>query len=133
MNFQYLTGSQAAITTVMRTIGFRYYYDARNGQFAHDAGFVLLTPGGRVAQYFFGVRFAPEALRLALVNASNGRIGNIVDHFLLLCCDYDAATGRYSVTIQRILQWLGTATALAVVALVGLLLRRESRRRGAAS
>jgi len=129
--FQYLTGPQASITAVMRRIGFRYVFDPRNDQFDHDAGIVLLTPDGKIAQYFFGVQFQPEALRLALVNASRGRIGNIVDHFLLLCCDYDVSTGRYSMTIQRIMQFLGTATALALAVLVVLLLLGESRRRRA--
>jgi protein SCO1/2 len=125
-SFQYLTGTQQSITALMRSIGFRYFYDARNDQFDHDAGIVLLTPGGRVAQYFFGVQFQPEALRLALVNASHRRIGTLVDHFLLLCCDYDAATGRYSLTILRVMQVLGTTTVLALVALV-LVLRSRGR------
>jgi protein SCO1/2 len=129
--FQYLTGPQASITAVMRSIGFRYLYDPRNDQFDHDAGIVLLTPGGEIAQYFFGVQFQPEALRLALVNASRGRIGNVIDHFLLLCCDYDVSTGRYSMTIQRVMQVLGAATALALAVLVMFLLRGESRRRRA--
>jgi protein SCO1/2 len=66
-------------------------------------------------------------LRLALVNASQGRIGNLVDHFLLMCCDYDPATGRYSVVVGRVMQFLGLATVLGLAALVLYL------RRGAAS
>jgi protein SCO1/2 len=127
-SFQYLTGAQQPITALMRSIGFRYFYDARNDQFDHDAGIVLLTPGGQVAQYFFGVQFQPEALRLALVNASHGRIGTLVDHFLLLCCDYDVATGRYSLTIHHVMQVLGTTTLLALLVLVLLLRSRNPDR-----
>jgi len=127
--WHYLTGTAAASATLMRDIGFRYLYDPRNGQYDHDAGVVLLSPQGRVTQYLFGVKFAPETLRLALVHASEGRIGNVVDHFLLLCCDYDPSTGRYSLVIHRIMQALGTATVLTLIALILLLRRSEQRRR----
>lgn len=128
-NWHYLTGTAAASEAVMRSIGFRYFHDSRNGQFDHDAGIVLLSPQGRVTQYLFGVKFAPETLRLALVDASAGKIGNIVDHFLLLCCDYDPSTGRYSMVIHRVMQVLGVATVITLILLILLLLRSERRRR----
>ena len=126
--WHYLSGAQDAIAPLMRSIGFRSFFDERNDQYAHAAGIVLLTPQGRVAQYLFGVQFAPETLRLALVNASNGKIGNIVDRLLLLCCDYDASTGRYTVAIDRVMQALGIATALILIGGI-VFLRRSERRR----
>lgn len=128
MSWKYLTGSQVAISALMRSIGFRYIFDPRNGQFDHDAGVVLLTPGGRVTQYLFGVQFPPESLRLGLVSASQGQIGNVIDHFLLLCCDYDVSTGRYGLTIHRVMLALGVTTALLLVGLVLFLRLGESRR-----
>ncbi len=127
--WRYLTGSEVAIEHVSQSIGFRYYYDARNHQYDHDAGVVLLTPGGTITQYLFGVEFAPQTLRLALVSASQGRIGNLVDHFLLLCCNYDPSTGRYSLVIHRIMQALGIATALTLCGLIIALRRIELRGR----
>ncbi|MGH8212014.1 MAG: SCO family protein [Rhodanobacteraceae bacterium] len=127
-DWHYLSGAQSAITPLMRSIGFRYFLDARNDQYAHAAGIVLLTPQGHVSQYLFGVQFAPETLRLALVNASRGNVGNIVDRLLLLCCDYDAGTGRYTVTIDRVMQGLGIATALILIGGIAWLRRAERRR-----
>lgn len=127
--WHYLTGSKAASQSLMHSIGFRYFYDSRNGQYDHDAGVVLLSPQGRVTQYLFGVKFAPETLRLALVSASHGKIGNIVDHFLLLCCNYDPSTGHYSLVIHRIMQALGIATVITLILLIVLLRRSELRRR----
>ncbi len=127
--WNYLSGAPAASAAVMRSIGFRSLFDPRNGQYDHDAGVVLLSPDGTIVQYLFGVAFEPETLRLGLVNASRGQIGNIVDHFLLLCCDYDASTGRYSLAIYRVMQGVGIATALALVGLVVFMLRNELRRR----
>lgn len=127
-DWHYLSGAQDAIAPLMRSIGFRYFFDDRDDQYAHAAGIVLLTPQGRIAQYLFGVQFAPETLRLALVSASHGAIGNIVDRLLLLCCDYDASTGRYTVTIDRVMQGLGIATAVILIGGIVWLLRAEKQR-----
>lgn len=128
--WHYLTGTQAASEALMRVIGFRYVYDSRNRQYDHAAGVVLLTPQGRVTQYLFGVQFAPVTLRLALVDASHGKIGSLVDRLVLLCCDYDPSTGRYSLLIHRVMQGLGVATALTLCGLI-LILRRSELRRAA--
>jgi protein SCO1/2 len=127
--WHYLTGPKATSAALMRSIGFRYFYDSRNGQFDHAAGVVLLTPQGKVSQYLFGVKFPARTLRLGLVHASDNRIGNIVDQFLLLCCRYDASTGRYTLVIHRVMQGLGIATALLLAGFL-LALRRMERRRG---
>ena len=113
----------------MRSVGFRYFYDSRNGQFDHAAGVVLLTPAGKVSQYLFGVKFPARTLRLGLVHASGDRIGNVVDQVLLLCCQYDASTGRYTLVIHRVMQGLGITTALLLAGFL-LVLRRMERRRG---
>jgi protein SCO1/2 len=99
-----LTGDQASIHALAQAVGFRYFYDPRNRQYAHAAGLVAVTPQGKVAQYFFGVGYPPESVRLALVSASAGKLGNLVDQLVLLCCGYDPSTGRYSVLIGRVMQ-----------------------------
>lgn len=125
--WHYLTGSSSARAALMRAIGFRSWFDQRNGQFAHPAGIVLLSPEGRITQYFFGVQFVPQSLRLALVSASQGRIGSFMDQLVLLCCDYDPSTGRYSLLITRVMQALGVLTLLALGALIFLLRRHDGK------
>jgi len=128
VHWHYLTGAHADITPLMRAIGYRYFFDKRDGQYAHANGVVVLTPQGRVTQYLFGVQFAPETLRLALVDASQGKVGNIVDRLLLLCCAYDVSTGRYTLLIHRVMQGLGIASALALCGWILVLRRGELKR-----
>ncbi|MEX1827128.1 SCO family protein [Luteibacter sp. CQ10] len=106
--------------------GFRYFLDPRNGQYAHPAGLLVVTPDGHVSRYFFGVSFDPGALRLALVEASQGRLGGVIDRLVLLCCGYDPATGRYSLLVSRIMMVLGCAFVLLMIA-GWLRLRRKAR------
>ncbi|HET6806392.1 MAG TPA: SCO family protein [Frateuria sp.] len=124
--WHFLTGEPAAIGALARAIGFRYFYDERLHQYAHAAGLVVVTPDGKVAQYFFGVSWPPASLRLALVNASHGGLGSLVDRLVLLCCGYDPTTGRYSLAIGRTMQVLGVAFVLALAG--GWLWLRRRRR-----
>ncbi len=125
-SWHYLTGDSVSIAALSRAIGFSYLFDPRNRQYDHGAGIVILTPAGTISQYLFGVQFAAQTLRLALVDASQGHLGTVVDRLLLLCCDYDPSTGRYSLVISRVLQGLGVLTALALAVLV-IVLRRAER------
>jgi protein SCO1/2 len=125
--WHFLLGSEDAIHALAGASGYRYLYDARIDQYAHAAGIVVASAGGKVAQYLFGVRYPSRSLRLALVDASQGRVGNVVDQLVLLCCGYDPATGRYSLVIGRVMRWLGCAFALGLIA--ALLLRRRRAER----
>lgn len=120
-----LTGDPASIHAVAQAVGFRYFHDSRNDQYAHAAGLAVLTGQGKVAQYFFGVSYPPQALRLALVDASHGRLGNLIDRLVLLCCGYDPGTGRYSLLIGRVMQGLGVGFVLLMLAGLYGFRRRE--------
>ena len=124
----FLSGSAAAIEQVTRAAGFRYVWDEVTGQFAHPTGVVVVTPDGRLARYIFGVEYGPRDLRLALVEASAGRIGSAVDALLLYCFHYDPMTGRYGLVIMRAIRLGGAATLLTLGGFIFVMLRRERGR-----
>ena len=128
--WHFLTGDQASIRALTDAVGFQYKTDPQTGQFAHAAGIMVLTPGGKVARYFFGVDYAPRDLRLSMVEASNEKIGTPVDQVLLYCFHYDPATGKYGPVIQNILRLAGVLTVVAI-ALLMLILSWRSRVRHA--
>jgi protein SCO1/2 len=124
--WHFLTGPQESIDAVTGAAGFQYQYDARTGQFAHATVIMVLTPEGKIAQYFYGVEYAPKDLRLALVQASENKIGTVVDQVLLYCYHYDPATGKYGAIISRVLQISAAATILVLSILIAVLFRRGS-------
>jgi protein SCO1/2 len=128
--WHFLTGDKATIDRLAQAIGFRYAYDRAEDQFAHPSGLVVLTSGGTIARYLFGLDYPARDLRLALVEASRGRVGSVVDHVLLACYRYDAATGRYTPVVMNVVRAGGAVTLLGLVLGVGLLLRGERRRSG---
>jgi protein SCO1 len=117
--WHFLTGDQDSIERLTAAVGFRYHYDNNIKQFIHATGIVVLTPQGKVARYFYGIQYPAGSLRLGLVEASQGKIGNPVDAILLYCCEYDPQTGKYSLIISRALV---IGAAVTVLSLGGLML-----------
>jgi protein SCO1/2 len=124
--WHFLTGPQASIDALTKAAGFQYQYDSRNGQFAHATAIMVLTPQGRIAQYFYGVEFAPKDLRLGLIQASENKIGTVVDQVLLYCYHYDPETGKYGAIISRILQMAAGATVLILGTFLVVMFRMGS-------
>jgi protein SCO1/2 len=127
----FLTGRETSIAPLANAVGFRYVYDPSIDQFAHPAVITVLTPAGHVSRYLFGIEYAPRDLRLALVEASSGHIGTVVDQALLFCYHYDPIEGKYGVAIINLVRLGGLLTVGALGSFILLALRRE-RRQGAA-
>lgn len=133
--WHFLVGNQDSIDKIAKAAGFEFEYDAKSNQFAHTTAIMVLTPQGKIAQYYYGIDYPPKDLRLALVDASQEKIGNVVDELLLYCYHYDPEKGKYSATIMRILRLAGVATLLCLGTLFIVLFRRgpdstQKRREG---
>ncbi len=127
--WHFLVGERRPIDDLCKTVGFRYQYNPQTNLYAHAAGIVILTPGGRVSRYFYGIEYPPEEVERELRQASAGRIGSPISRLLLLCYDYDAATGKYTLAIVRIMRVLGALTAVSLGTYLLLMFRREHKER----
>ena len=121
--WHFLTGSAESINALTRAVGFQYQYDPKINQYAHATAIMVLTPDGKIAQYYYGVEYAPKDLRLGLIQASENKIGTLADQVLLYCYHYDPATGKYGAIISRVLQLSALATVLALGIFMTVLIR----------
>lgn len=112
----FLIPNSEELRQVADVVGYRSAYDAGSDQFAHPAAVFVLAPDGRVARTLSALGLGPTDLRLALVEAGEGRIGSFADHLRLLCYGYDPVVGIYTLTIRK---WLALASLLTVIALAG--------------
>jgi protein SCO1/2 len=126
--WHFLTGEGPAIECLAQSVGFRFTWVPNESQFAHAAAIMVLTPGGRVARYFYGVEYPPRDLRLGLVEAAAGTIGTAVDQLLLYCYRYDPATGKYGAVAMRLMRLGGVMTVIALGSFILISRRRERRR-----
>ena len=110
--WHFLTGDEPQIKQLADAVGFHYAYDPDSKQFAHAAAIMILTPQGRISRYFYGVTYPERDMRLALMDASSGKVGSPIDAALLYCYHYDAHTGKYGLLISHLIQLSGALTVV---------------------
>lgn len=132
--WHFLVGSEPSVERLTEAAGFRYAYVEENGgtpeggkpyQFAHASGMIVATPEGQLAKYLYGIDYPPKDVRLALVEASENRIGTVVDQILLYCFRYDPALGKYTAVITRILRLAGVVFILCLGLFLWIMRRRD--------
>jgi len=124
-----LSGKAEAVRATTAAAGYRYVYDAGHDQYAHPAAAYVVSAKGRIARVLSGVGLDGDDLRLALVDAGNGKIGGLADQIHLLCYGFDPARGIYTASITRLLNIGGALTVIALAAGIGgmVILKRRGR------
>jgi protein SCO1 len=124
----FLTGAQPEITALASSVGFHYVRvpgpDGKMTQFAHSSVIMVATPEGKLSKYLTGVEYQPRDLRLALLEASDHRIGSPTDLILLYCCNYSPGEGRYTVSVLRVMGLAGMGSLFGLAAMLYLLTRK---------
>ena len=127
--WRFFVGSQDEITKLANAIGFKYYYDENQKIYAHPAVATILSPQGKISRYLYGVEFKKQDLRLALLEASEGRIGNSIDRIILYCFHYDPAAKGYVLFANNVMKLGGLATVIVVGGLLTIFWVREHRKK----
>lgn len=105
--------------------GFHYRWDKQREQYAHSAALVLLTPDGKVARYLYGIKFKSFDLRLALTEATEGKMRSTADHLLLYCFQYDPLARSYVMVARNIMRGGGALTLFVMGATLMRFWRKE--------
>jgi protein SCO1/2 len=129
--WHFMTGTQANIDALTKAVGFGYVKipgpDGKLTQFAHASSIQIVTPEGKLAQYYMGVEYSPKDLRLGLAEASANRIGSPVDNILTYCYHYDPKTNTHSLIVARVVQMGGFLTVVLLGGFMLLMFRRDYR------
>jgi protein SCO1/2 len=120
-----LVGDQVNITKLTKSVGFNYYWSDATQQFSHPPSLIFLTKEGKVSRIVKNTTFEPEDLRLALVEASEGKLGTFLDQVRLNCLTFDSRTNTYSLTAMTVMRVGGVVTVVALGAMIWILLRKE--------
>ncbi|HEU4970239.1 SCO family protein [Sphingomonas sp.] len=126
--WHFLTGPAPTVRRIADAIGFRYRFDKAIGQYAHPAGFVVLTPDGRISRYLLGFEHGPAALKTAVAEAARDQVEPPAHPLLLLCFGYDPQAGTIAYTAMQALRIAAFGAVAALVLYVLAALRRERTR-----
>jgi protein SCO1/2 len=127
--WHFLTGQRPAIDAVTNAVGFGYVRvpgpDGKLSQFAHASSIEIVTPEGKLAQYYLGVEYSPKDMLLGLIDASGNKIGSPVANILTYCYHYDPQTNRHSLIVARVVQFGGMITVAGLGGFMFLMFRRD--------
>jgi protein SCO1/2 len=127
--WHFLTGQRPAIDAVTNAVGFGYVRvpgpDGKLSQFAHASSIEIVTPEGKLAQYYLGVEYSPKDMLLGLIDASGNKIGSPVANILTYCYHYDPQTNKHSLIVARVVQLGGMVTVAGLGGFMFLMFRRD--------
>jgi protein SCO1/2 len=126
--WHFLTGDEKQIKRVTKAIGFKYQYLRNTNEFAHAAGIFTISPAGKISRYLYGVEFKHKDLRLALLDASEGRALSIGEKIEMFCYRYDPNAKGYVLFARNFMKGGGYVVALGLFLFLGTLWRRELKR-----
>lgn len=119
--WSFLTGDEKSIKTLAAATGFTYYYDEEQNQYAHPAVLHILTGEGIISRYLYGIEFKTQDLRLGLLEAAQGKIGNTMDRLLLYCYHYDPNSKGYALFAANVMKIGGLITLILLSTLIFVL------------
>lgn len=126
--WHFLTGKQESVDKITKEIGFKFAWNQEEQEWAHAAAAYVLTPAGAISFYHYGLSILPKVLRLSLVEASAGKIGNVMDRVILFCLQYDPNKKTYAFYAYNLMR----VGAILIVVILGIFFfvmwRKEKRK-----
>ncbi len=127
--WHFLTGREKEITELTDAVGFGFAWNDERKEYAHAACLFVCTPDGRISRYLYGIEHSPKDLRLALLEASEGKYGSAFDKILMYCYYYDSAKGIYTPAARKIMMGGGYLAVLGLGTMLFVYWRREAKRK----
>jgi protein SCO1/2 len=103
-------------------------YDEKTNQFAHAGGVMIATPEGKMSRYYYGIDYEPRQLKFGLMDSAQDKIGSASEQLLLYCYHYDPASGKYGLSVLRVMRFAGVATILGIVGMMLVFWRRNKKK-----
>ncbi|MES2802675.1 MAG: SCO family protein [Bdellovibrionota bacterium] len=110
--FHFLSADEVTIKKLTDSIGFQFRWNAQANEWSHASAAIVITPDGKISRYLHGIEFEPKDMKLALNEASNGKIGNLIDSVVLFCFKYDEHKSKYGLQVFRVVQLAGAVMVL---------------------
>ncbi len=115
--WHFLTGTKENIKKVADNVGFSFKWVESTKQYSHASAAIIVTPEGKISRYLHGIAFDQKTFKLALLEGSRGKIGNIMDQLVLYCFQFDPTTKKYSLYAFNIMR---VAAAFTVLVMIGI-------------
>ncbi len=116
--WHFLTADEATIQKITSQIGFRFQWNKEAQEWAHASAAVITTPEGKLSRYLHGIMFDEKTFKLALNEATEGKIGSFVDKMVWYCFQYDPRQSKYTLYAVNLMKIGGVAIILILAAVL---------------
>lgn len=123
--WHFLTGSEGAIRRLTEAVGFNVRWVPEKEEYAHPTAQVFLSGEGVVTRYIYGIEVPGGDVRKALVEASNGEVGNAIDQAAMYCFQFDPDKNTYAADAFNLMKIGSVFTVLLLGGLLFVFWRRE--------
>lgn len=123
------TAEAGEIERLAQAVGFQYRWDEKDQQWAHAASIAVISPDGKIARYLYGIEYPAGHMKLAVLEASEGKVGKTIDRLLLFCFHYDDDSKEYVLFARNLMRLGGVITLVTIGALLLVSWRRERSRK----
>lgn len=126
IGWHFLTATDETIKKITDAIGFGYKWNEEAEEWAHASAAVITTPDGTISRYLHGIMFDSKTFKLALIEATKGKIGSFVDQMIWYCFQYDPRTSKYTLYAANLMK-LGGGLMVLLFAIFYMLTWYRSR------
>lgn len=102
--WHFLTADEDTIKKITEKVGFQYKWDDVGKEWAHASAAIVLTPDGKIARYLHGILFEPRDLKLAMIEAADGKIATFQEKLVWYCYKYDPHTSKYALAATQVMK-----------------------------
>lgn len=122
----WMTGDSASIKGLTDEVGF--VFRRTGNDFAHPASLIVLSKSGKISRYLPGVAFNQFDVKMALLEASEGRVGPTIATVIKFCFSYDPAGRKYVFNFLKVVATLMIAFAVGFVVLISVTSKRRNNK-----
>ena len=127
--WHFLTGSANNVKAYADALGMEYTFVPERKEYAHAAALAVASPDGKIVRYLYGIEYPPKSLKLALLEAAEGKIGTAFDRLILYCFHYDSSQGRYAPVAANVMRLGGGVAVVLLAGFLALLFRSDAKKR----
>ncbi len=122
--WKYFTGDQENIDKLLSTFGYKVKKEGE--EYIHPAAIMVVSPEGKITRYLHGTYFLPFDLKMAVVEAQDGKSGPTINKVLQFCFSYDAEGKTYVFNVTKI---SGTIILVLALTLFATMIIRSKKRK----
>lgn len=109
--WRFFTGDSLSIQRL--TDGAGFYFMRSGNDYVHAGALIVVSPEGKITRYINGIQYLPFDVKMAIYEASTGKVGPTIAKVMSFCYSYDPESHMYTLNILRL-------AALVVIGLVAV-------------